>query len=498
MRRAPLLALGLAACDGGAAAPVVVAGERVGDVELGMRWGELRALLGEPDADPVVIVRLGHARWPALGLEALLTSPDETTLTDAAIVIGAATTAPARRAAIEAEHGVAPEAYAGHAYYPGGLAVAYGDDDVAERIAVFAAADAPRPGWSEPPPAGEGVVVDGRRLRVVDMHLHPGDYATMAATGKAFIAGNLPPSLQAYAPDLLDRLSDPYAAHVGIAAQTALAGVDHAVLFAVYAPRSIGVFDNAALLAALEDPRNVSAGGEPWAWGLASVDFEGWTDEVGAARLADLAADLAAHPDRLIGIKLAHAHQGVRLDDAAYHGVFAVAAEAGVPVLLHTGFSPFPGTEDDPAYYDPAALGAVLAAYPEVDLVLSHVGQGDARAVAHALDLAEAHDRVWLELSALGRPLLVDEDGAPVTSTEPQYPAVLAELRARGLVDRALFASDGPQYAGAVRAYLGAIVDGMLAAGYTADEIEAVLSGNFDRLFSRSRRGSARRPRAPG
>ena len=118
-----------------------------------------------------------------------------------------------------------------------------------------------------------------------------------------------------------------------------------------------------------------------------------------------------------------------------------------------------------------------------VDFVLSHVGQGDARAVAHALDLAAAHDNVWLEISALGRPLLVGLDGQPVTSTEPQLAFVLEEIRARGLVARTLFASDGPQYSGAVRSYLTRMIDGMQDAGYTTDEIAGVLAGNFDRLY---------------
>jgi predicted TIM-barrel fold metal-dependent hydrolase len=190
-----------------------------------------------------------------------------------------------------------------------------------------------------------------------------------------------------------------------------------------------------------------------------------------------------ARPDLFIGIKLAHAHQLVALDDEAYLGVYDVARETGVPVLLHTGFSPFPGAEDDPAYYDPHHASAVVEAYPDVDFVLSHIGQGDARAVAHALDLAETHDNVWLEVSALGRPVLIDEQGEPASTTEPQYPAVLAAIRARGLVTRTLFASDGPQYSGSVRSYLDRIRSGMVDAGYSDAEIAAVLGGNFMRLY---------------
>ncbi len=342
-------------------------------------------------------------------------------------------------------------------------------------------------------PAAATIEVDGRALPVVDMHLHPGDYATMASTGKAFITQNLPPAFALYAPALLDRLSDPYAPHVGIVAQTALAGVDHAVLFAVYTHHTTGYYANETLAADLADPRNVAGDdGAPWAWGFASVNFDDWAGDLAGDRLAALRSYFTAHPDRFIGIKLAHAHQQVAFTDAAYQGVYQVAAEVGVPVLLHTGFSPVPGAQNQPAYYDPLGLEAVVTAFDgahgpsRVDFVLSHVGQGDARAVAHALDLAAAHANVWLEISALGRPLQIDLDGHPVTGTEPQYPAVLAAIRARGLIGRTLFASDGPQYSGAVRSYLGRMVAGMQAAGYTTDEIAAVLAGNFRRLFLHS------------
>jgi hypothetical protein len=495
----------------------IVAGERVGAIALGMTWAEVRAALGAPMVPPIVLTRVGYVMWPQLGVEALFTSPLEMALADDAIVIGVAATAPAdfagavrpglARAAIEAAVGAPSESYGGRDYYAAGLAVEY-SAEVASKVAVVAPytlAPAPPPMTPAPPrteierqvapaarPRRHGVVIGDRTVPVIDMHLHAGDYGAMSASGKAFVTAGLPPFLLPYAPALLDRLSEPYAPHVGIAAQTALAEVGNAVLYAVYTPGTTGYFTNEQLAAALLDPRNVAAGGGPWAWGFASIDFDGWTEDLAGDRLAALRSYLATYPELFVGIKLAHAHQGVRFDDAEYQGVYQVAADTGVPVLLHTGLSPFPGTRDDPAYYDPRNLEAIVTTFDgtqgagRVDFVLSHVGQGDARAVAHALDLAEAHDNVWLELSALGRPLLVDADGAPATGSEPQYPAVLAAIRARGLVGRTLFASDGPQFSGAVRTYLGRIVQGMQDAGYSVDEIEQVLSGNFRRRFLRA------------
>lgn len=136
----------------------LVAGERVGPIALGMRWGDVVAAIGAPPSEPIVLVRLGHARWPALGLEALVTSPDETTLTDDALVIGAGAFAGADldgpvlpgdpRAGIETTLGAPPEQYGGRAYYPIGLAIEYDDGGRARRVGVMA----PYTLAPEPPP----------------------------------------------------------------------------------------------------------------------------------------------------------------------------------------------------------------------------------------------------------------------------------------------------------------------------------------------------------
>lgn len=463
-----LLCLALAACDGGA--PKVVPGERIGDVSLGMSWGSVRAQLGDPPNAPNVLGGLVHASW-SNGYEVLLASPEP--VSDDAVVIGVATKN-------DGTFGTPDESYAGADFYASGMGIENG------RVAVFAARGARRTEIT--------TVTPPSNMRVIDMHLHPGDYETMADSGKAFITGNLPRFLRIFAPELLDTISDPWAPYIGIADQTTRAGVGHAVLFAVYAPQSIGVFSNDALIEILDDARNITNDGRPWAWGMASLDLGEWSEDIAPARLAALRADLT-NP-KIIGIKLAFAHQDVALDDATTRGIYAIAQEARVPILHHTGFSPFPGTKSDPRYYDPQYLEALLEAYPDVQVVLSHVGQGDARAVEHALELAERQENVWLELSALGRPLLVDQTGAQIMTAEPQYPAVLAAIRERGLIERTLFASDGPQYPGAIAAYLGRLVEGMRAASYSDAEIDGVLAGHFEKLYTRTKQLSSGRAAA--
>ena len=69
----------------------------------------------------------------------------------------------------------------------------------------------------------------------------------------------------------------------------------------------------------------------------------------------------------MVGIKLAHGHQQVRLDDERLYGVYEIAARQGTPIYLHTGTSPNPGTRTEPAYCDPAYLEDAIQRYPECD-----------------------------------------------------------------------------------------------------------------------------------
>jgi len=146
------------AADAAAGGRAIVAGERIGAIALGMRWDEVVDVLGLPPADPVVLVRLGHASWPAHDLEAVLTSPDDAVLAGDAVVIAIGATAPADftgpsrpgldRAAIEDALGAAPETYGGRDYYPDGVAIEYGAGEVATRVGVVA----PYTLAPEPPP----------------------------------------------------------------------------------------------------------------------------------------------------------------------------------------------------------------------------------------------------------------------------------------------------------------------------------------------------------
>ena len=69
--------------------------------------------------------------------------------------------------------------------------------------------------------------------------------------------------------------------------------------------------------------------------------------------------------------------------------VWGLLAEAGVPVVVHCGNGPAPGT-----FTGPEVFAEVLAAHPALTAVVAHMGMPD---YAAFLDLAESYPRVHLD-----------------------------------------------------------------------------------------------------
>lgn len=483
-------------------------GVGIGDLHHGDTYAALKAKLGPAEAE-IGLNHLVFGRWPDKKLEIVFASGEEGSLSDDALVLaigvraGAEVKGPARpgmtRAELVASLGEPSDEVNAILYWPSGVSAQLGDDGTAQQIATFpkytpetaVAEMAKSTGTVSTARTIDGSVLS--KVTAVDMHLHPGKFGRIPLSTRKFIVGATPAFTQLYAPGALSAAIDPYTPHVGIKAQTELAAVDHAVLFAVYTQKTTGWFANEDLEAVLTDPRNVARDGLPWAFGLASIDFfdgylkaDGTVDPaVSKARLDALASYFEKRRDLFIGIKLAHPHQQVAFDDARYLGVYDVAAKYGVPVYLHTGFSPFDDAKNERAYYDPEGLRNTIKNNPKVKFILGHVGQGDALAVEHCLSLAEELPNVFLELSALNRPILRDVDGkdVPADKDKPQYPYVLEQVKKRGLVDKTLFGTDGPQYAGMVRSYVNIITTSMKDKGFSDEEIAKVMSKNFFAVF---------------
>ena len=314
-------------------------------------------------------------------------------------------------------------------------------------------------------PPEYGVLIDGRRIPVVDMHLHPGEWHGVPAATQAFLAGRFPFPFNTNPGDLADGILSAE----GILEELDDAGIHGALLYAVYAPRTVGVATNELVEGYLDHAPSRF-------WGLASLRVDQWRDASQEA-LDDLEAALA-HPG-MIGVKLAHAHMHFRMDDPAYFGIYELAGRMQKPVYLHTGTSPFPGTSRDAAYTDPLYLEGAIEAYPDTVFILGHLGfdfiEREHRGLETCIDLASRFENVYLEPSALGSPS-GDPNGA-------QLRQAMRRMREAGLVDRIIYGSDGPQSPGFVAEYLERTVEAMRDTGYEVDEIEMVLSGNFERVF---------------
>ena len=89
------------------------------------------------------------------------------------------------------------------------------------------------------------------------------------------------------------------------------------------------------------------------------------------AQLLNLEEALS-HP-QMIGVKLAHTHQHFRMDDADYYAIYEKAGAANAPVYLHTGPSPFPGTNSREPYINPLYMEQAFALYPQTQFILGHM-----------------------------------------------------------------------------------------------------------------------------
>ena len=205
-----------------------------------------------------------------------------------------------------------------------------------------------------------GVMYGGETLQAVDMHLHTGDWSLIPPSTQQYLAERFPFPLN------LDpgKLAESSLSAEGVVKQLDGAGFDRGVLFAVYAPHSVGIATNELVIEEVSRAPNRL-------YGLASLRVDRWSED---SEIELEALRSALEHDSMIGIKLAHAHQHFRMDDADYYGIYSLAEELGAPLYLHTGPSPFPGTMAAAPYTDAHYLEDAIASHPGATFILGHVG----------------------------------------------------------------------------------------------------------------------------
>jgi uncharacterized protein len=243
---------------------------------------------------------------------------------------------------------------------------------------------------------------------------------------------------------VFDQDGDPDPARLD--ALVAAEGVHVALLFAEYSPRATGVQPVEDLLPLVgHNPRRFRL--------VANVNPELHRPPAAeAARQLDLGA---------VAVKVHPVHGGFRPDTRELYPVYELCAERGVPVIVHTGPSIFPGSHPEAGH--PELTGRVAADFPGVPFVLAHGGRG--QWYADAARLALDRDNIWIDLAGLPPKRL------------PDYYAGfdLAEL-ARTWI----FGTDWPGVPGVARN-----VAAMSALGLPDDTLAAVLGGNAARVYLR-------------
>ena len=311
-------------------------------------------------------------------------------------------------------------------------------------------------------PAQMGVEINGERLAVIDMHLHTGTWITKSLRFQQRLLGRIPAERK---PTMI-RNMDESQKGAGILKTLDEAGISAAAIFAVWSPATTGIATNeyAAEQVAVNPDR---------LFGFASLRADHWNQD-GPDQLRQMEEAIEKHG--MVGIKLAHGHQQFRLDDERFYGIYEIAQRQGTPIYLHTGTSPNPGTRTEAPYCDPLYLEDAIRRYPDVVFILGHSGYDSFnRALTYtdqAIDLAFRYANVYLEPGALG--------ARRAAGVLPDY---LQRIRAGGVIDKLLYGSDGPQFAGYVKSHLDAFVTGMQEAGYTTDEMRLILADNFTRVF---------------
>ncbi|MBB4687889.1 amidohydrolase family protein [Amycolatopsis jiangsuensis] len=160
-----------------------------------------------------------------------------------------------------------------------------------------------------------------------------------------------------------------------------------------------------------------------------------------------------------VALKLHPVHGAFSPADKELYPVYELCAERGVPVVLHSGLSVFPGSRA--SFGDPQLLSDVVEDFPTVNFVFAHGGRGWWYDVAAFM--AQSRPNVWLDLAGLPPKKL------------PEYYARFDLVR---LARKWIFGTDWPGVPGTA-VNVRAVAD----LGLPEEVLRGVLSGNALRLM---------------
>jgi len=280
-------------------------------------------------------------------------------------------------------------------------------------------------------------MIDG--LAVVDAHMHVPRLSTVSP---AWLEWAVKFGQDSGWREVFDAVGDPDPARLD--ALLDAEGVDAALLFAEYSPGATGIQP-------VEDLLPVIAYNRRRFRLVANVNPRLHTPP---AAEAERQLNLGA-----VAVKVHPVHGAFRVDRDDMYPVYDLCAERGMPVIVHTGGSIFPGSQDEAG--DPRLTDAIAGAYPGVPFVLAHGGRG--RWYAEAARMALARDNVWIDLAGL---------------PPKRLPDYYAGFDLPALARKWIFATDWPGVPGTARN-----VRAVAALGLPDDTLAAVLARNACHVY---------------
>ncbi len=280
-------------------------------------------------------------------------------------------------------------------------------------------------------------MIDG--LAVVDGHMHVPRLSTVTPAWLEWAAdfGQGTPWQEVF-----DASGDPDPARLD--ALLDVEGVDAALLFAEYSPGATGIQPVEDLLPIIAyNPRRYRL--------VANVNPRLHTPP---AAEAERQLNLGA-----VAVKVHPVHGAFQVDRDDMYPVYDLCAERGVPVIVHTGGSIFPGSQDEEG--DPRLTDAIAGAYPGVQFVLAHGGRGHWYAEAGRMALARGN--VWIDLAGL---------------PPRRLPDYYAGFDLPALARKWIFGTDWPGVPGTARN-----VRAIAALGLPEDTLAAVLARNACHVY---------------
>jgi uncharacterized protein len=228
-----------------------------------------------------------------------------------------------------------------------------------------------------------------------------------------------------------------------VSAMFAEDGVDRVLLFCEYSPKATGWQTIEDVLPLVEhDPQRfrIVANVNPHVHHPVAAEVD---------RQLDLGA---------VALKVHPVHAGIAPNDRELYPAYARCLERGVPVIVHTGPSNFPGATA--RHGDPVLLDDVLRDFPGLTVVLAHGGRGWSYDAAASLALTR--DDVWLDIAGL---------------PPKRLPTYYASFGLERLARKMIFGTDAPSASPARN------VAGVRDLGLPDDLTDAVLGGNAVRVY---------------